>query len=356
MAGSQPQRALFEVRRLSAALLLPVLGALLFVAFVASLALGSVRIPTAALFRLAAALFEPGRDLPDELEGYALIVGTLRAPRAAAATLVGLVLGSCGAAMQGVFRNPLASPYLLGVASGANMGAALAIVVGFSTALGGLGLPIGAFAGGTVAVVTVYGISRARVGGETTNTLILAGVALGAFFSAVTSFLVFLSGTQMVEIILWIMGSVGVSGWRELLWLTPIAAGGLAVLSLRAHDLNALALGDSGAHHRGVDPERARAVIAITVTAMTAGAVALAGPIGFVGLITPHALRLLVGPDQRVLLPGSALAGAFFLLVTDTVARTVLSPAELPVGVVTAALGGPFFLYLLLRRRGGTIR
>jgi iron complex transport system permease protein len=319
--------------------------------------IGSVKIPVDSFVRLSRILLMSAEaDVPNELTGTLLILRDIRAPRVLVSLVIGATLGVCGAAMQGIFRNPLASPYLLGVASGANMGAALSIVLGVSGLLSGLGLPIGAFLGGLLAVSTVYGLSQARITGEASNTLILAGVALGALFTAVTSFLVFLSGSQMVEIIIWMMGSMGRGGWEELAWLTPVGVLGSALLIYRASDLNALALGDMGAHHLGIAPERTRRRIAGTVTVMTAAAVAVSGTIGFVGLVTPHAVRLIAGPDHRLLLPASALAGALFLLVADTVARTILSPVELPVGIITAVLGAPFFLYLLIHRSGGRIR
>lgn len=342
--------------RVSAPVMVTLLFVALVVAAVAALAFGSVRISPRSVLRALDFLILRSQAPPSEIASDLFIIRSIRAPRVVSSLLVGMTLGSCGAAMQGIFRNPLASPYLLGVASGANMGAALTIVLGVSGALAGLGLPAGAFLGGTLAVTTVYGLSRARIGGEATNTLILAGVALGALFSAVTSFLIFLSGTQMIEIIIWMMGSLGRSGWEELAWLAPIVLLGTLFLSIRSTELNALALGDAGAHHLGVAPESTRRVIAGAVTIMTSTGVAVSGTIGFVGLITPHAIRLLVGPDHRVLVPCSALGGALFLLVADTIARTLLAPVELPVGIITAIVGGPFFLYLLLSRRGETIR
>jgi iron complex transport system permease protein len=284
------------------------------------------------------------------------IVLQIRAPRVLASAVVGLALASSGAAMQAIFQNPLASPYLLGVASGANMGAALVIAAGLAPLLGGGALPLGAFLGAVFAVAAIYGLSSLRGGTPAPHTLILAGVALGALFSAVTSFLIFISGNQMMEIITWMMGSLGRAEWGQMSWLAPSVLPCYVLLIVLAQDLNALALGDEGAQHLGVRPTLFRPLVALLVTVMTGTAVAVAGTIGFVGLITPHAIRLILGPDHRMLIPASGLAGASFLVVADTLARTVIAPAELPVGIVTAVVGGPFFLYILLARPGGSLR
>lgn len=284
---------------------------------------------------------------------HQLILSEIRLPRALAAGLIGLALAVSGTTMQGLFRNPLASPYLLGVASGASAGAALVIVLGLRDVLGGIALPLGAFLGGALAVSTVYRVASARPGGTSAQTLILAGVALGAFFSAITSFLIVLSGERIQEIVFWIMGGLGRTSWDYLAWLAPIVVVGALTLGAFSRDLNVLALGEAGARHLGLDPNTLNVGLLALVTLVTGAAIAAAGTVGFVGLITPHALRLIVGPDHRVLLPASALAGAVFLIVADTAARTAMAPVEIPVGILTAATGAPFFLYLLLTRRGG---
>ncbi len=329
---------------------LAALGGLLALAVAGAVAAGPVAVPWA---HLGPILLErlgllAGADVK---AAHALIVWDLRLPRALGAALVGAVLAASGTVMQGVFRNPLASPYLLGIASGASAGAALAIVLG----LAGLWLPLGAFAGGALVVAAVYGLAAGRAGGERGVTLILAGVALGALFSAATSFLIFLSGERMPEIVFWIMGSLGRVGWGALAWLAPLALLGLALLLPFMRELNALALGEAGARSLGIEPRRFVRGLLLVTTALTAAAVSVTGTIGFVGLITPHALRLLVGPDHRVLLPAAALGGALFLVLADALARTVWAPLELPVGVLTAFTGAPFFLYLLLARRAGAL-
>ena len=312
----------------------------------AGVAIGPVMIP---LDQLVDILFK-GWGAEDK-PAFAQIVHGLRVPRALTAALVGWALAVSGAVMQGVFQNPLASPYVLGIASGASAGAALVIALGLQGSLGGFALAIGAFVGGAVVVWVVQHLARLRSGPVRTDTLILAGVALGALFSAVTTLLIFLSGEQLKAIVLWIMGGLGRSSWSYLTWLAPVIVAGTALLLPYGRQMNALALGD-GVRHLGVDSKRLHRVLLGVVTLMTASAVAVAGTIGFVGLIVPHALRLLMGPDHRLLLPACALGGAAFLMTCDTLARTAWAPLELPVGVLTAMVGAPFFLLLLLRRQG----
>jgi iron complex transport system permease protein len=335
---------------------LPLLGLAVLGALAVGVALGPVTVP---LHEMVLTVLQKlgfsvsGAEIP---RAHAIIIGEIRLPRALAAALVGAALGLSGAVMQGVFRNPLASPYILGLASGASAGAAMVIALGLPALWGQLALPVGSFAGGALAVALVYGLARARRGRPSTLTLILAGVALSALFSSVTSLLIVLSGEQMREIIFWILGGLGRARWSSLPWLAGIVLAGLLLLTPFARDLNALALGEEGAQHLGVAPERLKRLLLGVVTLLTGAAVALAGTIGFIGLITPHALRLVVGPDHRVLLPASALAGAGFLVLADAAARTMLAPIELPVGILTALCGAPFFLYLLLTRRGGEMR
>lgn len=331
-------------------------------AFGLAIALGPVAVPPAEIAAWLA--HKLGLSAGDDLSiprAHALILERVRLPRASAALLVGAALGLSGAVMQGLFRNPLASPYTLGLAGGASAGAALVIALGLEARWGVRALSLGAFLGGALAVALVYGMAQARRGRSSapaTLTLILAGVALGALFSALTSLLIALSAEPLKTqtIVFWLMGGLGRARWELLSSLAVAVALGLVVLGLLSRDLNVLALGEEGARHLGVRPGRVMALLLAVVTLLTGLAVALAGTIGFVGLITPHMLRLIVGPDHRVLLPASALGGAVFLLLADTAARTLLAPVELPVGVLTALCGAPFFLYLLLTRRGGEMR
>lgn len=283
-----------------------------------------------------------------QVPAHGVIVSQIRLPRVLAALLIGWGLAVSGMVMQGLFQNPLASPYVLGIASGASAGAAAVIAFGLQGALGGAALGAGAFAGGALVVSVVYRLARWRGGLDGGHTLVLAGVALGALFSAVTTFLIFLSGEQMREIVFWIMGNLGRAHGSSLPGLAVVMGGGTLVLWGFMRELNALSLGEGAVRHLGLKPEKLQRILLLVVTVMTATAVAVAGTIGFVGLIVPHAMRLLLGPDQRLLLPASALAGALFLLVSDTLARTALAPLELPVGVLTAFTGAPFFLFLLV--------
>jgi len=310
----------------------------------AAILLGSVTIPVSDAL---AALF--GVEAEGVSPAYRSIVTQIRLPRALLGLLVGSALAVSGTAMQGVFRNPLASPYLLGIAGGASAGAALVIHLAPQA---GFLLPIGAFIGGSVAVAVVYGLSRGRDHRTSIFTLILSGVAVGALFSAVTSLLIFLasSGERLSDILFWIMGGLGRGDWLSVTILAPIVAVGTGAVFFFARDLNALATGEEGAFHLGVDPDTVSRWLLVITTLLTSSAVAMTGTIGFVGLVIPHVMRLIVGPDHRVLIPISALAGACFLVWSDLAARTIAAPAELPVGVITAFLGAPFFLYLLKTR------
>ena len=327
----------------------------MLLAFWLALAFGSVQIPLRDILTLLLS-YVGLADASAVPASTQVIIEQIRLPRVISALFIGWTLAVSGGVMQGIFRNPLASPYLLGIASGASVGAAIVIVAGMRESVGTYMLPIGAFLGGSAAVLAIYGIASRQRGGNSEHSLILAGIALGAFFSAITSFLIFLSGDTMREIIFWIMGSTARARWDSIYWLIPIVVVGTGLILYFARDLNALALGDEGAHHLGVRPERTKRILLAITTLITGAAVAVAGTIGFIGLITPHAMRLIVGPDQRILLPASALAGAIFLLLVDAGARTVMEPAEIPIGILSAFIGAPFFLYLLMTRKAGLMR
>jgi iron complex transport system permease protein len=279
------------------------------------------------------------------------ILFELRLPRVVLALLVGAVLSVSGGAYQGVFRNPLADPYLLGVAAGAGLGATLAIVTAGS---GSLLVGVAAFVGAVAAVVAAYGLGAAAGGRRTGSTLILAGVAVAAFLTAAQTFVQQRNTDAIREVYSWILGRLGTAGWQEVLLLLPYAGVGITVVLLHRRLLDALAVGEEEARTLGVRPERVRIIVVLAATLATAGAVAVSGLIGFVGIIVPHAVRLLVGGSYRVILPLSVLGGGAFMVVADLVARSVLSPAEVPIGVVTAFIGGPFFLLVLrTSTRGG---
>lgn len=336
-------------------LLLLALLALLVLAFWLSLALGTLPLPPgdvlAALGRLA------GLPLAgDGLEQAELIIGQIRLPRALLGMAVGALLAVCGVAMQGLFRNPLADPGLVGVSSGAALGAALAIV--FGAALGGLDprlapylLSFCAFAGGLLVTALVYRLGR-QEGRTRVATMLLAGLALTALAGALIGLLSYLADDAALRsLTFWNLGSLNGASHTRLWPLLAVLLGLLLWLPRRAAALNALLLGESEARHLGFEVERLKRELVFCTALGVGSAVAAAGMIGFVGLLVPHLMRLLVGPDHRRLLPAAALGGAILLLLADLCARLLLAPAELPIGIVTALLGAPCFLLLLVRGR-----
>ncbi|MFC4541701.1 vitamin B12 ABC transporter permease BtuC [Halosolutus amylolyticus] len=276
---------------------------------------------------------------------HQIIVADVRLPRIALAATVGFALAAAGTVMQGFFRNPLADPSIIGVSSGAAAGAVAAIAFPLLVPFGSLHLS--AFVGALVTAFLVYAI--ATEGGRTpVATLLLAGVAIQAFLGALISYMLVHSGESLRQAVIWMMGHLNNSSWSDVGFALPVAIVGVLVLGAYTRELNVLLLGEEDAYHLGVDVEQTKFLLLAIASIVTAAGVAVAGVIGFVGLVVPHMMRLIVGPDHRVLLPTSALAGASFLVATDTIARA--GPAEVPVGIVTAALGAPFFLFLLTRR------
>ncbi|MFV8816378.1 FecCD family ABC transporter permease [Haliea sp. E17] len=315
-------------------------------ALLAALSLGSVSL---GLEQSLAALFNP------EQGGQATaIVQQIRLPRALMAALVGAMLGISGAAMQGIFRNPLADPSLIGVTAGATLGASLVIALAghWTEGIGGLSLvSVGAFSGGIVAVLVVYRLARVDTG-TSVATMLLAGIAITALAGACGNILeLFSSNETLRRISLWRMGGLDGADYPRTAVALVATLACCVALPRFATALNALLLGESEARYLGVDVERTKSLIILLVALAVGCSVALAGTIAFVGLVVPHMVRLLIGPNHRYLLPASALAGAILLLVADTLARTVIAPTELPVGVVTALVGVPFFVSLLRRRR-----
>lgn len=279
------------------------------------------------------------------------IVLEVRLPRVLLAILVGACLSLAGAGFQGVLRNPLADPYTLGVASGSAVGAAFIILFGLQAVLfGAWTVPIVAFGTGLLSLAIVLRLANIH-GKFQLETLILSGVVVQAFLGSMVSFMVSLSERVVNEIVFWLLGSLALRGWPFVWMLTPYLAVGLAVLLAYARTLNLLALGERQAEHLGVRVTRTRLIVLIVATFMTAAAVSVAGTIGFVGLVVPHLVRLAAGPDHRLLIPLSAVFGGIYLLWADTLARMALSPAEIPLGVVTAFLGAPFFAYLLRKNK-----
>ena len=289
----------------------------------------------------------PGLGIESHLTGIQQdILWSWRFPRVVLGMLVGGTLALSGAAYQGVFRNPLADPYLLGIAAGAALGATLAIVSGLPAAL----LVPSAFVGGVGAVAATFALGR-TVGDRSATTLILAGVAVASFLTALTTFVQQRNSESLREVFAWILGRLSTSGWTEVALLAPYAAVSILVMLSYRRTLDMLAVGDGEAAALGVDVNRVRTVVVLAATAGTAAAVAVSGLIAFVGIIVPHAVRLFVGTSYRVVLPLSLLSGAGFLVAADIAARGVMAPAELPIGVVTSFLGAPFFVLVLRTSR-----
>jgi iron complex transport system permease protein len=317
--------------------------ALLAAVVVASAGIGPVSIPAPTVARAVVdGLPLVSLDVP---RPAGVIVREVRLPRIVLGAVVGFALAAAGTVMQGFFRNPMADPSIVGVSSGAAVGAVAAVVAPAALPFD-LGVRAAAFAGAVVTAVVVYLI--ATEGGRTpVATLLLAGVAVQTFLGAVVSYLLLHAGESLDRVVFWLMGHLADATWDEVALAAP-AVPLVVLLFPFARDLNVLLLGEGEAHSLGIEVERVKRVLLVVASLVTGAAVAVTGVIGFVGLIVPHVLRLLVGPDHRVLLPTSALAGAIFLVAADTVARA--GPAEVPVGVVTAAVGAPFFLFLLRRR------
>ncbi|MDP2327240.1 MAG: iron ABC transporter permease [Dehalococcoidia bacterium] len=284
-------------------------------------------------------------------EAWQRILFDIRLPRVFAAALVGAALATSGSAYQGVFRNPLADPFLLGVASGAALGAAIAIMSPLPIDSWGFGwVPAFAFVGATVAVASVYLVARTGASVDD-RSLILAGIALSAMFGGVTSFLLLTGGQRAQPIFEFIFGGFNTSSWERIAFALPYLAVGAVVIALHARALNVMQLDEEQARHLGVDVARTKVIVLVAASLMAATAVAVAGTIGFVGLVVPHAIRIMFGMDYRRTLLASALVGASFMIVVDLFSRLVIAPQEVPVGIVTSMLGGPFFLYLMRRRR-----
>ncbi len=315
---------------------------------------GTERIPLMDVLRI---LMGP-RSTADSVSAVspAVIIWEVRLPRLILAVLVGGGLAAVGVALQALLRNPLADPYILGISSGAALGAALALQVGLGWAIGGFtAMQAFAFAAAAITIVAIYRIAVAD-GRVPVQTLLLAGVIINAILSALILFISSIAdSTSAFRLFFWLMGSLATMGYAGLGALGIMILAGIAVLCAHARNLNVLSLGEDPAQGLGLNVERIKRVIFFTTALLTGAVVSVSGLIGFVGMIVPHAVRMLLGPDHRLLLPAAALAGGVFLAVADTVARSLLAPTELPVGVITALCGGPFFIYLLMSRRGGRI-
>lgn len=326
-------------------------AAFLAVSLAVGLAAGPVDVSVGDLLRsVLARLHVPGVETGLSATEET-IVWELRVPRVVLAALVGGMLSLAGATYQGVFRNPLVDPYLLGVAAGAGLGATLAIVYLPRALDANEVVPPAAFVGAAVAVAVSYALARSAGGDRNSAVLVLAGVTVVAFFTAVQAFVQQLHADTLQEVYSWILGSLPSSGWRDVVLILPyVVVASVVILALR-RSVDVLALGDDEAASLGVNVGRLRLILIAAATIGTAAAVSVSGLIAFVGLIVPHAVRLLTGGSYRTVLPLSFLAGAGFLVLVDAVARTALAPAELPIGVVTAFLGAPFFALILRTSR-----
>ncbi|MBL29156.1 MAG: heme ABC transporter permease [Rhodospirillaceae bacterium] len=334
-------------------LFLTSLSVLLAVVFVLSVGYGAVPIAPGQVLAILAD--KVGLSLPWTYDpAQALVLTGIRLPRAIGAVLVGTALAISGGALQGLFRNPLADPALIGVSTGAALAAATVIVFGgaFLSLTAGFGLPVAAFAGGVATTFVVYQIAT-RAGETDVSTMLLAGVALNAITAAGIGYFVFMSDEQQLrDLNYWLLGSLGGITWVQLATSLPFILLPAIALPLLARPLNAFLLGETEAGHLGFDVERTKRVIVVLVALAVGAAVAISGVIGFVGLVVPHLVRLMAGPDHRTVLPASALLGASLMLIADLLARSLVLPAELPIGILTSCVGGPFFLWLLMRRRG----
>ncbi len=319
--------------------LLALLAVLVLATGVGSVALGPLEVMQAVL-----------HGLTGQLSGSAdTIVWQIRLPRVLLAALVGGALALSGSAYQGVFRNPLADPYLLGVASGAGLGGALALVFGAALPWPLRSVPLASFVFALLSVTATLLLARRR-GGTPLTALILAGVVLGSSATALTSLLMLSERDDAARVLAWLLGSFGLSSWAQLASVTPFVLVAGIVTLVSAQGLNVLQLGEESAAQLGLRVEVFKLALIAAATLATAAAVSVSGIIGFVGLIIPHTVRLITGPDHRTLLPLAAVFGAVFMVAADLVARTVIAPAEVPIGVITAIVGGPFFLWLMRRK------
>lgn len=290
-------------------------------------------------------------DISDIIDSHQSIIWSIRLPRVLLGVLVGASLSMAGAAFQGMFKNPMADPFVLGISSGAALGATIAIVLGLSISFLNISpISIFAFIGALLAVFTVYNIARIKNKVPVT-TLLLGGIATGQFLTAIMSLLMVIHSRDMAKIVYWTMGNLAGKGWDPIVRLyIPILAS-MVIMNFFARDLNIMLTGEESAQSLGVDVEKTKKYILVLGTFMTSLVVSVSGIIGFVGLIIPHIVRMILGPDHKILLPASALVGGIFLVSCDTIARTIISPVEIPVGIITALFGGPFFIYLLKTRK-----
>lgn len=332
--------------------------AILFISLVFAIAtfstIGSANINVIDTFKIIGSHIPGIKDIMDTsdiVKSQDSIIWNIRLPRVLLGVLVGASLSMAGASFQGMFKNPMADPYIIGISSGAALGAALAIIFKLEfSILGFSSISFFAFLGALVAVTMVYNIARVKNQVPVT-TLLLSGVAIGQFFTAIMSFLMVIFNKDMNKIIYWTLGSLSGKGWSPVITISLPVIMTMIILNFFARDLNIMLTGEESAKSLGVNVEKTKVYILLLGTFITSVVVSVSGIIGFVGLIIPHVVRLIIGPDHRILLPASALLGGIFMIFSDTIARTIISPIEIPVGIVTALFGGPFFIYLLRTKK-----
>lgn len=325
------------------------LSLILVAVFFFAITRGSIRISAEEFIRILPRLWQAGAA---PFSPHELIIFQVRFPRILLAAGVGAALAIAGVGFQGLLRNPLADPYIIGTSSGAALGAALSILFRLKGSFLGISpIPLMAFLGALVSMLLVYGISQ-KDGKIPMDTFLLAGVIVGAFMGALVSFIISVAREDLPKIMFWLMGSFsGREDWSYILIMLPYLVIGSLAMYFSSHPLNLMAMGEEAASHKGVDVEKTKIVVILAASLITAAAVSVSGLIGFVGLMIPHVMRILTGPDHRILIPSAGLAGSIFLILADTIARTLFSPAEIPVGVITALCGAPFFFWLLKIRK-----
>ena len=317
---------------------------IVFVIFLVSISLGSTYIPIDNIFEI---LFFNKSDM----KAQKLIIEKIRLPRIILSFLVGTGLAISGVIFQGVIRNPMVDPYIVGISAGAGTGVTVAVITGISWNFLGIDtLPLMAFLGAIFTVYIVYQLAKVK-NKLPVMTFLLAGVAMGFVLNAVQSFLMVLGADNLHKIVYWLMGSVANGGWNEVKIMLPYYLAGMIPILFYLKDLNLILLGEESAQYLGVEVERVKKILIISATLVTASVVSVSGNIGFIGLIVPHIARMLIGPDHRKLLPLAAFIGGIFLLISDDIARSLLPPLEIPVGIITALAGGPYFIYLLRKKK-----
>lgn len=337
------------VKSRSRHIILPIIfGLVLIISALIAVCIGVIHIPISSVF--SSIFHKMGFNLPVE-DYYEITLWQLRFPRIIMSLVAGAVLAVCGGVFQSIFRNPVCDPYILGISSGASIGAAIAFILGLDTYLFGITIP--ALVTALLTLFTILGIAEIK-GKRSTTTLLLVGIALNFFISAVITLLMVMNQQELHKIYFWTMGSLTHVSWAEIAFLIPISIICMIILFYNSKALNIMQIGTETAQTSGVDTQKTTYIVLITASVLTSVVVAFCGSIGFIGLIVPHVVRLLFGSDNRKVFGYSIFFGAFFLLVADTLARTIAIPSELPVGSITALAGSPYFIYLILKNRDVT--